>query len=116
MGCQMSAEKKYGNDNYWAFIPTAWDGKEVAIWKGPEGEEEVIARAKDKYEARTIIDALLKHVNTDTKGLSNKELAFLEFVTAHCVEPYATMASNAILWKDHAEYENLKNHFPQIYS
>ena len=111
----MIAEKKYGNDNYWCFIPEGWSGKEVAIWKGPEGGEEIIARAKDKYEARNIVDALLKHANTDTGGLSNKELAFLEFVTAHCTEPYATMASNAILWKDHTAYEDLKNKFPQIY-
>jgi hypothetical protein len=111
----MIAEKKYGNDNYWCFIPEGWSGKEVAIWKGPEGGEEIIARAKDKYEARNIVDALLKHANTDTGGLSNKELAFLEFVTAHCTEPYATMASNAILWKDHTAYEDLKNKFSIIY-
>lgn len=111
----MSAEKKYGNEVYWCFIPEGWTGKEVAIWKGPEGQEEIIARAKDKYEAKTIVDALLEHKNTDA-GLSNKELAFLEFVTAHCVEPYATMASNAILWKDRATYEDLKNKFPQIYA
>jgi hypothetical protein len=107
--------KKYGNDNYWAFFEESWSGKEVAIWKGPEGSEEIIARAKDKYEAKTIVDALLKYTNTDV-GLSNKQLAFLEFVTAQCVEPYATMASNAILWKDKIAYETLKNQFPQIYS
>lgn len=112
----MSNEKKYGNEVYWCFVPDGWTGKEVAIWKGPEGQEEVIARAKDKYEARTIIDALLKNAHTETEGLSNKELAFLEFVTAHCVEPYATMASNAILWKDHVAYVDLRDKFPQIYS
>ena len=111
----MGAEKKYGNDNYWCFIPEGWSGKEVAIWKGPEGKEEIIARAKDKYEAKGIIDALLKHSNEETTGLAKKELAFLEFVTAHCVEPYATMASNAILWNDHGAYDDLKNKFPQIY-
>jgi len=111
----MSAEKKYGNDDYWVFIPEGWSSKEVAIWKGPEGKEEIIARAKDKYEARTIIDALLKHGNTESEGLSKKELAFLEFVTAHCVEPYATMASNAVLWNDHSAYEDLKNKFSTIY-
>jgi len=107
--------KKYGNSVYWCFFEESWSGKEVAIWKGPEGSEEIIARAKDKYEAKTIVDALLKHTNTDV-GLSNKQLAFLEFVTAQCVEPYATMASNAILWKDLTAYETLKNQFPQIYS
>ena len=111
----MDGEKKYGNSDYWCFVPEGWSGKEVAIWKGPEGKEEIIARAKDKYEARTIIDALLKHGTIELEGLSKKELAFLEFVCAHCVEPYATMASNAILWKDHATYEDLKNKFPQIY-
>ena len=107
--------KKYGNNNHWCFLEEGWSGKEVAIWKGPEGSEEIIARAKDKYEAKNIVDALLKHVNSDT-GLSNKELAFLEFVTAQCIEPYATMASNAILWKDKVAYESLKNEFPKIYS
>lgn len=111
----MSAEKKYGNNFFWCFFEDGWSGKEVAIWKGPEGAEEIIARAKDKYEARNIIDALLKHANTDTGGMSNKELAFLEFVTAHCVEPYATMASNAILWKDHATFTDLRDKFSQIY-
>jgi hypothetical protein len=114
----MSSEKRYGNNFFWCFIEDSWTGKEVAIWKGPEGpegQEEIIARAKDKYEARTIIDALLTHATTETTRLSNKELAFLEFVTAHCVEPYATMASNAILWKDKEVYEDLKNKFPQIY-
>ena len=115
MHSQNMNSKKYGNNNYWAFFEEGWSGKEVAIWKGPEGSEEIIARAKDKYEAKTIVDALLKHVNTDV-GLSNKQLAFLEFVTAQCVEPYATMASNAILWKDKAAYEDLKNKFSQIYS
>lgn len=110
------SDKKYGNDHYWCFIPEGWNGKEVAIWKGPEGSEEIIARAKDKYEAKTIVDALLQHVHTEDKSqLSNKELAFLEFVCAHCVEPYATMASNAILWRDKAAYEDLKQKFPQIY-
>ena len=110
--------KKYGNDNYWAFLEdegkVTW-GKEVAIWKGPEGSEEIIARAKDKYEAKNIVDALLKYVNTTT-SLSNKEVAFLDFVVAQCVEPYATMASNAILWQDKVAYESLKNQFPKIYS
>jgi hypothetical protein len=111
---EIPMSKKYGNSVYWCFIEEGWSGKEVAIWKGPEGAEEIIARAKDKYEAKTIVDALLHHVSTDT-GLSNKELAFLEFVTAQCVEPYATMASNAILWKDKAAYDNLKQKFAEIY-
>ena len=110
----MNSAKKYGNDNQWCFIEEGWSGKEVAIWKGPEGSEEIIARAKDKYEAKTIVDALLHHVNTDS-ALSNKELAFLEFVIAQCPEPYSTMASNAVLWKDKAAYENLKQKFAEIY-
>jgi hypothetical protein len=111
----MNNDKKYGNDNYWCFLPVGWTGKEVAIWKGPSGQEEIIARAKDKYEAKVIIDALLKYINPNAGDLSKKELVFLEFVMAQCVEPYATMASNAILWKDHATYEDLKNTFSQIY-
>jgi hypothetical protein len=113
----MNTAKKYGNCKYWCFIEDGWSGKEVAIWKGPEGSEEIIARAKDKYEARNIVDALLKFANVeDTSKLSKKELAFLEFVCANCVEPYATMASNAILWQDHAVFEELKTKFPTIYS
>ena len=111
----MNNTTKYGNSTIWCFIEDKWSGKEVAIWRGQEGSEEIFCRAKDKYEARNIVDALLKHANTESEGLSKKELAFLEFVTAHCVEPYATMASNAILWKDHAAFEDLKNKFPQIY-
>jgi hypothetical protein len=110
----MNSEKRYGNSNYWTFIEDGWSGKEAAIWKGPEGAEEIIARAKDKYQAKTIVDALLHHVYTD-KGLSNKELAFLEFVTAQCPEPYSTMASNAILWKDKEAYNNIKQKFSEIY-
>ena len=108
--------KKYGNGRFWCYIEDGWSGKEVAIWKGPEGSEEIIARAKDKYEAKTIVDALLKYANTeDTEGLTKKELAFLEFICANCVEPYATKASNAILWKDKAVFEKLKSKFPSIY-
>ena len=107
--------RRYGNAHYWCFIEDGWNGKEVAIWKGPEGSEEIIARAKDKYSAKTIVDALLHQVKTEG-GLSNKELAFLEFVIAQCPEPYGTMASNAILWKDRSAYTELKNKFPQIYS
>lgn len=113
----MDKTTKYGNDHYWTFIEAGWNGKEVAIWKGPEGQEEVIARAKDKYEAKTIVDALLQHTNVeDSSKLTKKELAFLEFVCSNCVEPYATMASNAILWNDKAAFEELKNKFATIYS
>lgn len=110
------SEKKYGNDHHWCFLPDGWNGKEVAIWEGPEGHEEIIARAKDKYVAKIIVDALLHHQNTeDATQLSKKEMVFLEFVAANCVEPYATMASNAILWRDKAAYNDLKIKFPQIY-
>jgi len=106
--------KKYGNDTYWTFFEDGWSSKEVAIWKGPEGSEEIIARAVNKYDAKTIVDALLHHVNTDA-GLTNKELAFLEFVMAQCPEPYSTMASNAVLWKDKKTYQTLKEKFAEIY-
>jgi hypothetical protein len=110
------SDKRYGNDDFWCFIPEGLNGKEIAIWKGPEGSEEIIARAKDKYEAKFILDALLKYANDkDKAGLSKRELAFLEFVCAHCIEPYATMASNAILWNDKTTYEDLKQKFPTIY-
>lgn len=111
----MNVIRKHGNENYWCELEDGWFGK-VDIWKGPEDHKQIIARAKDKYEARNIIDALINHKKTEEAGLSTKELAFLEFVAAHCVEPYATMASNAILWRDHAAFQDLKNRFAQIYS
>lgn len=109
--------KKYGNNNYWCFIEDEWTGKEVAIWQGPEDKEQIIARAPNKYDAKTIVDALLTHNKlVDDNKFSKKELAFLEFVEANCVEPYATMASNAILWGDWETYNKLKTDFPVIYS
>lgn len=111
----MSA-KRYGNDHFWCFIEEGWNGKEVAVWKGPEGQEEIIARAKDKYDAKLLVDALLNFVQIEDKTkFGKKEMAFLEFVCANCVEPYATMASNAILWNDREAYEKLKTDFPTIY-
>ena len=109
--------KKYGNEKYWCFIEDKWDGKQVAIWKGPEDQEEVIAHAVNKYEAKSIVDALLSHSVSENKNkFSTKELAFLEFVMAHCVEPYSTMASNAVLWDDWETYNKLKTDFPTIYA
>jgi hypothetical protein len=110
-------EKKHGNNIYWCFIPDEWNGKEIAIWKGPEGSKEIIARAKNKYVAKMIIDALLKFSNEqDSTALTKKELAFLEFVEANYVEPYSTMAANAILWADKEAYKSIKSQFPVIYS
>lgn len=110
------SEKKYGNDHYWCFVPERMDGKEVAIWKGPEGQEEIIARACDKYEATQIIDALLLLAN-QSQGitLSKKARIFLEFVQANCPEPYATMAGNAIMWNDVEAYKKLLSDFPVLY-
>jgi len=112
------SEQKYGNNQYWCFLPEGWNGKEVAVWKGPEGSEKIIARAVDKYDAKLIVDALLQHSNTvDTAAqFGKKELAFLEFICSNCIEPYATMASNAMLWNDKNTYEDLKRQFPVIYS
>lgn len=108
---------RYGNDHYWCFIEDGWNGKEVAVWRGPKDNEEIIARAKDKYEAKTIVDALLQFTSVEDKNkFSKKEMVFLEFVTSNCMEPYATMASNAILWNDWDTYKKLKNDFGMIYS
>lgn len=108
---------KYGNDRYWCFVEDGWSGKEVAIWRGPENQEEIIARAANKYDAKTIIDALLQYTAVEDKNkFSKKELAFLEFVASNCVEPYATMASNALMWNDWETYNKLKSEFPVIYS
>ena len=110
------SNKRYGNDHFWCFIEDGWNGKEVAIWRGPQDKEEVIARAINKYEAKTIIDALLSYVQVEDKTkFGKKELAFLEFMMANCIEPYATMSSNAILWNDREAYEKLKTDFPTIY-
>jgi len=111
------SSKRYGNDHFWCFLEDGWAGKEVAIWKGPENVEEIIARVKDKYDAKTIVDALLNYVHIEDKTkFGKKEQAFLEFVCANCVEPYATMASNAILWNDRETYNKLKTDFPTIYT
>ena len=113
----MSTESKYGNDHYWCFIEDGWSGKEIAIWRGPDGHEEIIARASDKYEAKGIVDALLALSNSSQGiSLSKKALAFLEFVKANCPEPYSTMAVNAILWNDQETYKKLLSDFPVIYS
>lgn len=108
--------KRHGNSEYWCFLEEGWDHKEVAIWKGPDGQETVIARAVDKYQAKAIVDALLNFRNTKTDKLGTKEIAFLEFVEAQCPEPYATMAANAILWEDLDVYNKLKSDFNVIYS
>jgi hypothetical protein len=111
------SEKRHGNNNYWCFLEDGWNGKEVAIWKGPEGAEEIVARASDKYEAKRIVDALLNYAMVeDTTKFGKKEMVFLEFVCANCVEPYSTMASNAILWNDVDTYNKLKTDFPKIYA
>jgi hypothetical protein len=108
---------RYGNDNYWCFIEEGWNNKEIAIWKGPENQEEIIAKAPDKYAARQIVDALLAFKNV-TQGLvlDKKELTFLEFVKSTCPEPYATMAANAIMWNDKEVYKKLLSEFNVIYS
>ena len=114
----MGTSKKYGNDSFWCFDdehgPT-----QIAIWKGiKDGECTVIASAHDKYEAHFIVDALIKYGNDSIHNfkLGKKELTFLEFVQHHCVEPYSTMAGNAILWNDFEAYKNLIEKFPVIYS
>jgi hypothetical protein len=107
---------KYGNSLYWCFLPEGFDAKEVAIWKGPVDNEQIICRAVDKYEAKQIVDALLSLKNNDVGSLGKKEMYFLEFVKSTCPEPYATRASNSILWSDHTEYKNLLSQFTTIYS
>jgi len=109
---------KYGNDFCWCFIEDKLlDNKEVAIWRDNKtGDPYIICRAIDKYEAKKIVDALLAFNNT-TKGmvLDKKEIIFLEFVKSTCKEPYATMASNAILWDDREAYKKLLSDFSVLY-
>lgn len=113
----MADTNKYGNDHYWCFLDSKVGDREIAIWRGPEGQEEIIARASDKYEAKRIVDALLATQNTAVgAAFDKKALAFLDFVKAHCPEPYATRAANALLWTDKEEYKNLISEFPVIYS
>jgi hypothetical protein len=113
------SEKRYGNERYWCYIST--DAKpvmEVAVWRSVgKGGSYIVARAVDVYEAKKLVDALLAYSNNVEKNkLGKKETLFLEFVMANCVEPYATMASNAILWNDWDVYNKLKSDFPVIYS
>lgn len=106
---------KHGNENYWCFVEDGY-GKEVAIWKGPVGQETVIARAIDNYEAKEIVDGLIANMDSKSNGkLGKKETVFLEFAKANFPEPYATMASTAILWNDVEAYKNLISKFPMIY-
>ena len=112
------SSQKYGNERFWCFIEDNQPyGKEVAVWKGPSDQGEIICRASNKYEAKSIVDALLNYSPVEDKSkFSNKELAFLDFVAANCIEPYSTMASNSIIWNDKETYNKLKNDFPLIYS
>ena len=70
--------KRYGNDFYW-FFEEVTNNKEIAIWTTDNtGQPFIMARAISKYDAKTIVDALLSFTNTaDKSKLSNKELAFL---------------------------------------
>ena len=110
-------DERYGNNNYWCFIEEIPNEREIAIWKSINNNPEIIARATDKYEAKIIVDALLNYVNIEDKvKFGKKELVFLEFASANFPEPYATMASNAILWNDKEIYNKLKSEFSVIYS
>lgn len=114
----MTTTKRYGNDSYWCFLEDGWCDREVAIWQGPEGSEKIIGRASDKYTAKVIINALLYYVDIEKKqdAFNDKEMKFLEFAAANFIEPYATMASNSILWNDKQTYNKLVNDFGKIYS
>lgn len=108
---------RYGNDHFWCFIEDGWANKEIAIWEGPVDNGQVIARVMNSYEAKRIIDALLNYVYIEDKNkFSKQELTFLEFGKSNFKEPYATMASNAILWNDKETYNKLKSEFSVIYS
>lgn len=112
------SSNRYGNDRYWVFFDISpIPGKEYAIWKGPEGKEEIIGHSQNKYFAKEIVDALISYTPVEDKTkFGRKELAFLEFMISNAVEPYATMASNAILWGDWETYNKLKSEFHVIYS
>lgn len=110
---------KHGNDNFWCFLePTdSIIKREIAIWKGPTGEAEIIARATDQYEAKRIVDALCSFKpSSDKNTLDKKSVTFLNFVRSHCKEPYATRATNALMWEDKEEYQKLLEEFPVLYS
>lgn len=108
---------KYGNDKYWCFLDDNVTEKEIAIWCGERGDPYILARAIDKYEAKLLVDALLALSNTTVgEGLPKKALIFLDFIKSNCPEPYATMANNAIMWRDNDAYKKLLSEFPVIYS
>lgn len=112
--------QRYGNDRFWCFIEKGWETlRPIEIWQAlGKGEEEVMAQASDKYNAEQIVDALIvaDNVNDDSSTvLSKREMIFLQFVSSNCQEPWATMANNAILWKDRKVFESLKAKFNEIY-
>lgn len=109
---------KYGNDVFWCFPDDVPIGRSVAIWKRTSEREEIIAHGDDFYEAKFIVDALIFYHNNNPQFglLKKKELAFLDFLKAHAPEPYATMASNTIMWNDRETYNKLLADFPVLYS
>jgi len=112
----MNNETKYGNEVVWCFIRDDFKATEIAIWKNDgNGVPYIIGRAIDKYEAKLIVDALLAF-KPDFLSLGKKEIRFLEFVKSSCSEPYATMASNALMWNDRETYKKLLSDFAVVYS
>ena len=113
-----SNPKKYGNDFAWCYIEEPDTSGLIAIWKtlGP-GQEDVIGYASDKYNAQLLVDALISHENTisNDKQLTKREVTFLQFVSAHCPEPWATKANNAIMWNDREAFNLIKESFSKIY-
>lgn len=112
--------KKYGNDNVWCYLEEDWSSsKSVDIWHSiGTGQEEVMAHATDRYNAKKIVDAFITSNNVKKngkQGLDKKEVVFLEFVSSNCAEPWSTMANNALLWQDKEAYNRIKTKFSEIY-
>jgi hypothetical protein len=108
--------KKHGNDHYWCYPDDNHPNVEVAIWQGPLGNESVIGRANNKYDATLIVNALIAfQEKVSNSNLTKKETVFLEFIKSNGREPYATMAGNALIWNDKSVYTKLMSEFQKIY-
>jgi hypothetical protein len=112
--------KKYGNDKVWCFLEDGWDTtRPIEVWHTlGKGEQEVMAHATDKYNAMQVVDAIIvaDNVNDDPENkLTKHEIVFLQFVCSNCLEPWTTMADNAIMWNDREAYNTIKAKFPEIY-
>jgi hypothetical protein len=112
--------KRYGNDRVYCFLEEGWENaRHIEIWHCIGiGLEEVMAHATDRWNAMQIVDALITAENVKDDGenkFTKRQIQLLEFVAATSVEPYTTMANNALLWEDQELYTTVKAKIQEIY-